>query len=228
MAEAWGWSIKRVRTFLDRLEMDSQTTRQTGTLQNIITVCNYETYQSPLSGEGTQTGTQTGTQWARKGHEEEQGNKVTSNIKPPRASRSDEPEGFAEWYSAYPRKVQRDKAAKAYRKAVPAQISITDLLGKTRTFAAAWQSRPKTDLQFCPYPASWLNSGEYKDSPPDGGTAKTAFAPVRDASAFTEADWLVRIQQWRGGTTWPEIYWGPAPGQPGCIVPSNLLVGAVA
>jgi hypothetical protein len=76
MATSWGWSIKRVRTFLDDLEADemivrgtghakgtqttSQTTTQTGiqtgTDQNIITICNYCTYQDLVPDEGTQTG----------------------------------------------------------------------------------------------------------------------------------------------------------------------------
>ena len=68
MAKAWGWTEKRVRGFLFRLERDRQIARQTGHLQTIITICNYELYQNPLSAKGQQTGRQR----ARKGPEEEQ------------------------------------------------------------------------------------------------------------------------------------------------------------
>ena len=77
MANAWGWTEKRVRGFLFRLERDRQIELQTGHLQTVITICNYELYQNPLATKGQQTGQQTDRHWAGKGPEEEQGNKVT-------------------------------------------------------------------------------------------------------------------------------------------------------
>jgi hypothetical protein len=68
MAKAWNVSVKRVRTILDRFETGSLIGTQTGTLQTVITICNYDTSQKLNSDEGTQSGTQTGTQRARKGH----------------------------------------------------------------------------------------------------------------------------------------------------------------
>ena len=62
MAKAWGWSKKRVCTFLDRLENDTQIETQKGTPQTLITICNYEAYQSPGSYKETPKGTQKGTQ----------------------------------------------------------------------------------------------------------------------------------------------------------------------
>jgi hypothetical protein len=64
MARAWNVSVKRVRTILGRFETGSLIGRQTGTLQTVITICNYETSQTLGAAEGTQTGTQR----ARKGH----------------------------------------------------------------------------------------------------------------------------------------------------------------
>src|SRR5689334_19950955 len=49
LAKAWGWKEKRVRGFLFRLERERQIARQTGHLQTVITICNYEFYQSPLA-----------------------------------------------------------------------------------------------------------------------------------------------------------------------------------
>ena len=68
MAKAWNVTVKRVRTILHRFEIGSLIGIQTGTLQTIITVCNYHTFQSLGGATGTQSGTQTGTQRARKGH----------------------------------------------------------------------------------------------------------------------------------------------------------------
>lgn len=45
MAAAWGWTTKRVRGFLARLEREAQTITQRDTLQTVLTVCNYDSYQ---------------------------------------------------------------------------------------------------------------------------------------------------------------------------------------
>jgi hypothetical protein len=48
IARKLGWSVKRVRAFLDRLEADGMITTQTGTGQTLITICNYNTYQTAV------------------------------------------------------------------------------------------------------------------------------------------------------------------------------------
>ena len=68
MAKAWGVTEKRVRTILNRLENGSWIGTQAGTLQTVITICNYDRLQSYDDDRGTQTGTQTGTPKARHGH----------------------------------------------------------------------------------------------------------------------------------------------------------------
>ncbi len=77
MAAAWGWSEKRVRTFLNRLETDKMIDRQTGQLQTKLKICNYNNYQTPEQSKGQQTTPQTGQQRAVNGPEEEQLNKET-------------------------------------------------------------------------------------------------------------------------------------------------------
>jgi hypothetical protein len=74
MAKAWNVTVKRVRTILRQFEagsliksqlwQKSKTGTQTGTLQTVITICNYEASQTIRAAEGTQTGTER----ARKGH----------------------------------------------------------------------------------------------------------------------------------------------------------------
>jgi hypothetical protein len=68
MATAWKVTVKRVRTILHRFETGSLITTQTGTLQTIVTICNYSASQALGAAEGAQSGTQKGTQRARKGH----------------------------------------------------------------------------------------------------------------------------------------------------------------
>jgi hypothetical protein len=79
LAPAWGWTEKRVRGFLFRLEKDGLIVRQTGHLQTLITICNYERYQNPEIAKGRQSTPQNGQQRAGKGPEEEQSNKETKD-----------------------------------------------------------------------------------------------------------------------------------------------------
>jgi hypothetical protein len=223
LAVAWGWSEKRVRTFLNRLEREGQIDLQKGQPQMLVTICKYDGYQlgSPNGGR------QTGRQRANDGPEEEEGNKGRKEIMRRLPA---EAEGFAEWYDLYPRKKARKDAIRAYAKVVPTEISSEDLIERTKQFAAQWTKRPKADLQFCPYPASWLNAGEFLDVEPDrsvnGGEGTNIQPPTRNANEFTEAEWLDRLAMHRRGEGWTERHWGPAPGQPGCLVPAKLLMSA--
>jgi hypothetical protein len=87
-------------------------------------------------------------------------------------SLASEDESFKEFYDeAYPRKKERGRARKAWRTAVKKATP-------ERIIAAAWAVRKSTegkDLQFIPYPASWLNGEcwlDEPDAPPAGPTIR--------------------------------------------------------
>jgi hypothetical protein len=72
LASAWGWSIKRVRGFIDRLEkghMVGTAKDKTGT---VLTISNYEKYQGDGPVGGTPRGTEKGTAGAQPGHTQEE------------------------------------------------------------------------------------------------------------------------------------------------------------
>lgn len=46
MAEKWQWKEPRVRRFLKRLKIDASIDAVNDAVQNIITICNYDTYQN--------------------------------------------------------------------------------------------------------------------------------------------------------------------------------------
>lgn len=73
--------------------------------------------------------------------------------------KSAEPDGFDEFYRVYPRHIARGKAAAAYRKALAKASPDIILEGATR-FATA---RAGEDHEFTPYPATWLNAGQWAD-----------------------------------------------------------------
>lgn len=74
----------------------------------------------------------------------------------------DEVEGFANWYEKYPRKVARRDAAKAYRREIKTEEDRLLALANLELWKAVW-----TDMQFIPYPATFLNRGQWQEKPPE-------------------------------------------------------------
>jgi hypothetical protein len=75
-----------------------------------------------------------------------------------------EPEGWAVWWSAYPRKVGKAAAIKSYIRAlktVSPQVLKDGLDRAVKGWAAAG-----TEPQFIPHPATWLNGGRWEDQTP--------------------------------------------------------------
>ena len=233
MAKAWRWPESKVRRFLERLKTGAGTGAmigaETGAGITVITICNYERYQTPPHESGAApdapTGAASDAKVAQQRRRKEQGNKETIDSS---RSRAREPEGFAEWYGLYPRKKQRKDAARAFGKLMKAgEISLAELIVRTRAFAAAESAKPEAERRFIPYPASWLNAGGYLDEP-DTSAAKhnsgdlKIVAPTRNARNFTEAEWRDRLATFKSTGRWPKEYWGPPPGSPNCLLPPSL------
>lgn len=77
LAGKWGWGVKAVRVFLERLQSHKAVTisltsecPEKGTGRTLITLCNYDKYQSKGHDKGTGR--------AQEGHKEEQGNNSVS------------------------------------------------------------------------------------------------------------------------------------------------------
>jgi hypothetical protein len=121
-----------------------------------------------------------------------------------RASRSD----FDLFWEAYPRKVGKGAARKAFVKA--SKNTPPDGI-----IAALKVARFHDDPQFIPHPATWLNQERWADPPeaPPGPDPKAD--PI-------EAQWRARLKGYKPGGYWPDV-WGNRPGEPGCVAPHALL-----
>lgn len=71
---------------------------------------------------------------------------------------SREPDGFAAFWSAYPRKVGKGAARTAFVKALRKASVETILAGLAR---AEWSADP----QYIPHPSTWLNAERWDDAP---------------------------------------------------------------
>jgi hypothetical protein len=78
------------------------------------------------------------------------------------------PPGFSEFWSAYPKKVGKDKAFAAWKKRRPDRALLDIMLASIATHKALpkWQ---EPGAQYIPNPATWLNEGRWMDeiSPQD-------------------------------------------------------------
>jgi hypothetical protein len=71
-------------------------------------------------------------------------------------------EMFARFYMAYPRRVGRQAAEKAWHKALKAGAKPEVLVESAHRFA---RQRSGQDPKYTPYPATWLNQGRWDDDP---------------------------------------------------------------
>jgi hypothetical protein len=100
---------------------------------------------------------------------EEQGNRGTGdkNTRAPREQRAPraerDPDGFAEFWDAYPRKVGRRAAAQAYAAATKRGAEPAELLSAVRRYAALTAN---SEERFIAHPKTWLNQDRWQDEPP--------------------------------------------------------------
>lgn len=93
--------------------------------------------------------------------------------------------GFAEFYLAYPRKVGKDAARRAFEKAAKSSGPEVIIAG-ARRFAA---DPNLPDKQFIPHPATWLNAGRWDDEPLPPRSQGPMLPPPED---FGQDEWLFR------------------------------------
>jgi hypothetical protein len=179
-------------------------TTQSTTGQTVITLCNWVKYQRPDFEATTQTATATTTATTTNKKER----KERKNISP---SGSGDPEGFAPWYAAYPKHVDRIDAAKAFARLMKTgTITLEALMAATVRYAAKVAN---TEERFIKAPSVWINKGSYLDEPEGADRAAgLADAPI---------DWSGRLNLFNNEKIWP-LGWGPEPGKPGCLVPAHL------
>lgn len=116
---------------------------------------------------------------------------------------------FDDWYGAYPKKVGKGQARKAYRLACK-KAKADVLLAAAKRFAVACAGRDPT---FIPHPATWLNGERWLDEAP----------PSKPTQAQAPAEpWEKRMQGFKETGFWVGT-WGPRPGEPHCYVPRELI-----
>ena len=65
---------------------------------------------------------------------------------------------FDVFWKAYPRKVSKEGARKAWKK-----LKVTDEVLTEMLFALDWQSEQWEEKRYIPHPATWLNNRRWED-----------------------------------------------------------------
>jgi hypothetical protein len=128
---------------------------------------------------------------------------------------------FQKFWSAYPRKVGKDAAAKAFGKRRVDDALLVAILAalEQQKISKQWQ---RDGGQYIPHPATWLNQGRWQD--------EAAVAPVVQERDLTAAD--VR----RAATIRSTVYGGTCPHEPPCesygecvgLIAQEQMLGVIA
>lgn len=142
------------------------------------------------------------------------------STKAPRPGEDENPnDGFEDFYRAYPRKVGRGDAEKAYRSARKAGATRQEIQAGVMRYVA---ERFGQDPKFTKHASSWLNSKRWLDAPPEVSTPRVEAHPLSPAPATPLNVWQMRIEGWKLHGLWLSTY-GPRPDQPGCQCPREAI-----
>jgi hypothetical protein len=156
LSEQTGVSVRSIRTCLDRLKQTGEILIKSTNKFSIITLCNYDKYQSreyendkqPTNNRQTTDNQSTTSEELKKLRKKE----IKNNTCP----------FFEKFYSEYPRKIAKADAVKAWSKISDPEKTVELILS-----ALKWQKEldqwKKNDGQFIPHPATYLNHNRWQD-----------------------------------------------------------------
>jgi len=96
-----------------------------------------------------------------------EGKGIEKNPQTPKGAVHGFPPGFDRFWAAYPKKVGKDKAARAFAKRKP-DAALVDAIVAAVEAQKQWEQWRKDGGQFIPHPSTWLNEGRWMDESPDG------------------------------------------------------------
>lgn len=151
----------------------------------VITILNYDLYQNPASYEAhserhdEDTTKPTATPHHRE-EGEERGKKEKKKTPAPLPPKGERDQLFDEFWQAYPKKVGKDAARKAWgkRKVDPHLLAAMLQAIEQQERTDQWT---KDNGQYIPNPATWLNQGRWEDEVDTsaGTSSNSPFGPVK-------------------------------------------------
>lgn len=91
-----------------------------------------------------------------------EGEKTTTSLTADAARTSDTPDPFDDFWAAYPRRVDKQAARKAWRTAIKKHADPDRVIAAAHAYAA---QRAGQDPHYTKHPSTWLNAGAYDNTP---------------------------------------------------------------
>ena len=167
LSKSWKWSRNKVRRFLKNLENDGMISQKTTHLTSIITICNYDDFQSSDTADGTAKGQQTE-------HVKDSKRNTNKNVKNKKNEKEDiTPSRFDEFWDLYDKKRSLETCRNKFNKLTEAEVDkIFEVL------PAYVASTP--DKQFRKDPSTWLNQKCWNDE----------IEVSQNSEQYTKPDWM--------------------------------------
>lgn len=141
-----------------------------------------------------------------------------------------DPEGFAEFWKAYPKRDgdnPRKPAVRAYAKVIRDGADPAAILKAVRAHAAELVAKGKAGTEFVPLATTWLNQGRFErftggaGDQPGGGALPD---PTSRLAGITDDSWRERVRLWKSrGGHWPWQQITEPPNDPKTKVPAHIL-----
>ena len=117
--------------------------------------------------------------------------------KPPARKLADVPEGFSHWYNAYPQKVGKLAAIKAWKKIKPSKTLAVQMAEAIRNQVEQHHFQNGRGEDFVPNPSTWLNQGRWEDeiSPPPETTEHRKERELDEHQAKRRERWAAEAEE---------------------------------
>lgn len=163
LAAKWRWPKSNVVRYFSCLKSETMIRTEDGTGQLIITICNYRKFQDVDDSEGTENGTESGTKmgqgWDKDGTKKKQYQAIPSNTPIPPS------EGFEGFWEAYPKKVSKPQAMKAYDRAIKRGTDKEAIISGAKAYARQRDAEKEPErMKYTKQPATWLNNDCWNDA----------------------------------------------------------------
>lgn len=151
-----GLSEQQIRTSLNKLKSTSDITITPKTKYSIITITNWDDYQSfyePPTSKTTNNQPTINQQVTTNNNDNNDNKKNKGDYKP----------DYLEWYALYPKKTGKFEASKSYAKIIKSNTASHEgLIAGIKRYALHIKKQ-KTEDQYIKGPAVWLNGHHWED-----------------------------------------------------------------
>ncbi|WP_156774406.1 hypothetical protein [Alkaliphilus oremlandii] len=186
LAERWEWSRKKVKNFLDMLQNDGMITYKSTSKYTYISIENYTKYQG-INREEEHEKHIKGTSKEHQRNTNNNDNNVNNENKNKIPEYSIE---FEEFWKVYPKKVEKQKAFKCYKKLLKEGYTSLQLL-KAASLYAQQIKRENTDAKYIKHCSTFLGPNkpfiEYLEG---GGNHGSADEENRKKAQYDKSKWL--------------------------------------